>query len=405
MKEEWKKVKLGELCEITSSKRFHLSERTTLGIPFYCTKEILLKLKGEENFECDYIAEKFYEEIKTKFGVPETGDLLLTTRGTVGYPYLYRKTDKFYFADGNLSWFKNFSEKLDSHFLYYWFLSVDGKSKVDSIAKGTAQKAVPITGLGILDITLPPLPTQQKIASILSAYDDLIENNRKQIKLLEEAAQKLYKEWFVKLNFPGHENTKIVDGIPEGWSYERIDSFVELQNGFAFKSDSFDEDGTYKIITIKNVQDGIFDSNNVSKIKQIPQKMPKWCNLKSGDILLSLTGNVGRVCLVTSENCLLNQRVAKLKSDYPSYTYILFRSKDMFIMMNNLANGAAQQNLSPIRTGEQKILKPSKEVINSFERISKPYIKKIQMLFKQNETLQIARDKLLPKLMNGEIEV
>lgn len=256
-----------------------------------------------------------------------------------------------------------------------------------------------------MEISLPPLSTQQKIASILSAYDDLIENNRKQIKLLEEAAQRLYKEWFVDLRFPGYENVAIVDGVPDGWSYERIDSFVKLQNGFAFKSDSFDNNGNYKIITIKNVQDGSFDSNNVNKINKIPSKMPQWCKLEIGDIVLSLTGNVGRVCLVTSNNCLLNQRVAKLKSKYPAFTYTLFRSKDMFVMMNNLANGAAQQNLSPIRTGEQKILKATEEIINKFNAIANCYVDKIVMLHKQIEILQQARDKLLPRLMSGEMEV
>lgn len=295
-----------------------------------------------------------------------------------------------------------FKEVSDARYVKYCFDILQRECKAISV--GAAQDNLSWDKLSRIQFPCPPLATQQKIAGILSAYDDLIENNRKQIKLLEEAAQKLYKEWFVKLNFPGHENVKIVDGVPEGWSFERIDSFIELLNGFAFKSDSFNNEGKYKIITIKNVQDGAFDSSNVNRVKEIPSKMPDWCNLKIGDILLSLTGNVGRVCLVTSENCLLNQRVAKLKSEYLAYTYTLFRSKDMFIMMNNLANGAAQQNLSPIRTGEQKILKPTNEIISAFEKLVSPYIKKELSLFIQIQLLQSARDKLLPKLMNNELK-
>ncbi len=97
--------------------------------------------------------------------------------------------------------------------------------------KGTAQKAVPISGIKTLEIELPSLKSQKRIADILSAYDDLIENNRKQIKLLEEAAQRLYKEWFVDLHFPGHENTKIVDGVPEGWSKNPIQDFISYEIG------------------------------------------------------------------------------------------------------------------------------------------------------------------------------
>lgn len=256
-----------------------------------------------------------------------------------------------------------------------------------------------------LKVVLPDIPTQQKIANNLLAYDRLIENNQKQIKLLEEAAQRLYKEWFVDLHFPGYESTPIIDGVPQGWKKDTIDSKIELLSGYAFKSNDFCDDGKYKIITIKNVKDGQFDSDCVSRLAEIPSKMPKHCYLLDGDILLSLTGNVGRVCMVHGEDFLLNQRVAKLKSKMPAYTYCLFRSKDMFDEMNNLANGAAQQNLSPIRTGKILHSFPTDELIHKFEGIVFPMIKNIVTLNKSNNELAAARDRLLPKLMNGELEV
>ena len=252
---------------------------------------------------------------------------------------------------------------------------------------------------------VPNFGEQQKIADILSAYDDLIENNQKQIKLLEEAAQRLYKQWFIDLRYPGHETIKIVDGLPEGWHYKPVNSIVSLLSGYAFKSDSFSENGRYKIVTIKNVQDGVFDGENVSLVDDIPPKMPTHCVLNNGDVLLSLTGNVGRVCMVVGENYLLNQRVAKLKSDYPSFTYCIFRSKDMYDEMNNLANGAAQQNLSPIRTGQIKIAVPPSDILELFENDVNPIIAKILLLNKQNKSLSQSRDRLLPKLMNGELEI
>ena len=225
------KIRLGEQCVVTSSKRFHLSERITQGVPFYCSKEIIKKFNGEDVTECDYISEDLYKKVSNEFGVPKENDLLITTRGTIGIPYLYKRTDRFYFADGNLTWIKDFDSNLYSKFLYYWFQSYEGRKKFEALAKGTAQKAVPISGIKTLEIELPSLKSQKRIADILSAYDDLIENNQKQIKLLEEAAQRLYKEWFVDLNFPGHENTKIVDDVPEGWKKNCAEKFFEITIG------------------------------------------------------------------------------------------------------------------------------------------------------------------------------
>ena len=256
-----------------------------------------------------------------------------------------------------------------------------------------------------LEVLLPSLEIQKRIASILLNYDNLIKNNQKQIKLLEEAAQRLYKEWFVDLHFPGYESTTITDGVPDGWNHNTVDSIVNLLSGYAFKSTTFDDSGDFKIVTIKNVQDGFFDGENVNRILEMPSKMPDHCVLQDGDILLSLTGNVGRVCLVNGENYLLNQRVAKLDSKFKGYTYCLFRSKDMFDAMNNLANGAAQQNLSPIRTGNIEIPIPNDTLLADFEKIINPIIKKILILNKEISELKQARDRLLPKLMSGEIEV
>ena len=298
------------------------------------------------------------------------------------------------------------SNLCDLDYVYYYLSQECVKIELAKKAGGAANQAnISPTDIKNLVIPFPPIETQKKIADILSAYDDLIENNQKQIKLLEEAAQRLYKEWFVDLRFPGYETTPISGGIPQGWERKSINSFISLLSGFAFKSDDFNENGQYKIITIKNVQDGLFDGENVNRITEIPSKMPNHCILQDGDILLSLTGNVGRVCLVNGHDYLLNQRVAKLQSDTPAFTYCLFRSKDMFDEMNNLANGAAQQNLSPVRTGEIKVIVPQKELLNYFEKVATPIISKMLLLAKANNTLTEARDRLLPKLMSGEIEV
>ncbi len=294
---------------------------------------------------------------------------------------------------------------IDNRYLFYWFL-LAGKNKIlDQYFTGSTIKHMPGQKLKEVIIDKPPIEIQRRMADILSAYDDLIENNQKQIRLLEEAAQQLYKEWFINLHFPGYEDTPVVGDIPYGWENRTIDSFVDLLSGFAFKSHTFNNCGRYKIVTIKNVQDGKFDGQNVSHIDEIPTKLPKHCYLSDGDILLSLTGNVGRICIVVGEDFLLNQRVAKLQSKYKAFTYCLFRSNEMYTTMNNLANGAAQQNLSPIRTGKIIVNIPPEAILLQFENLVSRIIDGIVSLSKKNNLLVQARDRLLPKLMSGALEV
>ena len=298
------------------------------------------------------------------------------------------------------------NENYDNEYVYYLIKNFLPGLKSYNLGTASGREYVSKSNFEKIELVAEQDKTiQKKIGEFLSRYDSLIENYQKQIKLLEEAAQRLYKEWFVDLHFPGYENTKIIDGVPEGWEKKKVNSIIELLSGFAFKSSSFDESGAYKIVTIKNVKDGAFDGENVSKIASVPEKMPKHCILEDGDILLSLTGNVGRVCIVNGKNYLLNQRVAKLKSAYKAYTYCLFRSRDMFIEVNNLANGAAQQNVSPIRIGEMKILIPEKKWLDVFERTVSNNILDIITLQSQIRLLTEARDRLLPKLMSGEIEI
>ena len=297
------------------------------------------------------------------------------------------------------------TDRVLPEYIGYYMRMPSFRNEFQAFSTMTTRASLKNEDLLSLKVSLPPVETQRRIANILRTYDDLIENNQKQIKLLEEAAQRLYKEWFVDLRFPGYEDVAVVDGMPEGWKKDSVDSRIKLLSGYAFKSSEFNAEGKYKIVTIKNVKDGQFDGDNVSRMVEIPDKMPVHCKLSDGDILLSLTGNVGRVCIIHGEDYLLNQRVAKLKSNIPVFTYCLFRSKEMFDEMNNLANGAAQQNLSPIRTGKIQILFPTDDLIQSFEKTVQPIIDRIAVLNKEILVSIQARDRLLPKLMSGELEV
>lgn len=390
---EWKKVKLGELCDITSSKRCLASERSNNGIPFYCSKEIILLEKGEEIRDSDYIPVELYLSIKEKYGVPITGDLLLTTRGTNGIPYIYKKHDCFYFADGNLSWFKNFKSDLDVKYLYYWFKSDTGKHIIDSIAKGTAQKAIPIDGLRNINISIPSIRVQCKISEILSHYDTLIENYQKQIKLLEESAQRLYKEWFVDLRFPGYENTKIVDGVPEGWERKNITELADIQYGYAFDGKLFNSDKVgVPIARIRNIPDGY--TNDYTTEEASNEYI-----VKNGDILAGMDG-IFHINTWSGSDAYLVQRTC------------LFRPKDEI-----LKGFIFQAIKGPIKVFEQTLVGATvahlgKKHIDSIDLIMpkdihlyRPFNDLFfyrQELLNQIRFLAEARDRLLPKLMNGE---
>lgn len=397
----WEMKKLSDCCVSIADGDHQAPPKADSGIPFVTISNI--NATNQFDFtDTMFVPQAYYDGLDSKRKA-QKGDVLYSVVGSFGIPVYMKETVPFVFQRHIAILRPN--ESILPQFLYYTMLSRDFYMMADAAALGAAQRTVSLTALRNMKIAVPPLNIQKKIVEALSAYDDLIENNQKQIKLLEEAAQRLYKEWFVDLRFPGHEATPIVDGLPERWKQGTINSIIELQSGFAFKSADFCDSGTYKVVTIKNVQDGRFDGKNVSRIDDIPARMPDHCRLNDGDLLLSLTGNVGRVCVVNGQDYLLNQRVAKIKSDYPAYAYCLFRSSDMFTAMGNLANGAAQQNLSPIKTGQIKILIPPVSLLIRFEEITSAYMKQMLTLNKQIELLQQARDRLLPKLMSGEIEV
>ncbi len=334
------------------------------------------------------------------------GSLIIAASGTLGYPQMLGV--KGCAHDG---WLipSNF-RGIDSHFLYYYFLWK--KEFFYSSAYGAAIQNINTMILKEMEVTIPSLPTQRMIASILSAYDDLIENNTRRIAILEEMAQAIYREWFVNFRFPGHENVKFVDSplgkIPEGWEAGVVNDLLELLSGFAFKSKTFIDEGDYKVVTIKHVHDGVFQPNSMSLLDSPPDRMPSHCHLETADVLMSLTGNIGRTCLVFGENYLLNQRVAKLhphrQEDRP-LVYWMFRSPETRQRLEQIANGVAQQNLSPVQTGKMAVPIPPVDLRDRYSEVASPMVEAILSLNRKNFNLRTTRDLLLPKLISGQLDV
>lgn len=397
----WKKAKLSECCQSISDGDHQAPPKSNKGIPFVTISNI--KDNSFDFTNCMHVPQSYYDNLLAK-RKPQKGDILYSVVGSFGIPVLMKENVKFTFQR-HIAILRPNPHIVEPAYMYYSMLSKAFFLQADAAAIGAAQRTISLSSLQNLTINLPDLPTQRRIASILSAYDDLIENNRRQIKLLEEAAQRLYREWFVELRFPGHEGVKVVDGVPEGWMKGTVDNIVKLLSGYPFKSSEYVSSGKYRLITIKNVKDGEFSPDNVDYIDQLPDKVPSHCILTEGDILLSLTGNIGRVCIVNGYNYLLNQRVAKLQTLHPAYAYCMFRSKEMLNKMTALSNGVAQQNLSPIRAEKIRILIPSSNLLFQFKNIVEPIISQIILLNNQITFACEARDRLLPELMDGEMEV
>ena len=292
--------------------------------------------------------------------------------------------------------------------------------KADAAAIGAAQRTVSLTALRNIEITVPPIETQRRIADILSAYDDLIENNRKQIKLMEEAAQRLYKEWFVDLRFPGHEHTKIVDGVPEGWERKTVaECLIFYSNGGWGKevpTGKYEYSGrVIRGTDIEEIKCGHF--------KDIPMRYHtegdvRKCTLHTYDIIFELSNgninNIGRSLLIDKliiKKCGKNTICASfcklLRPTNPIVALILYLeiqnmqlSGRMLPYKKNGANGINNFAFEEFLT-HSLLIPQNKKLVKPFARI----MSKVNMLQGQLTLLEEARDRLLPKLMTREIEI
>ena len=406
---KWQQVKLGDYSDITSSKRIFYSDYVADGVPFFRSKEIIEKQTGSDISEPLFISIEKYKYIKTQFGVPAPGDMLLTSVGTIGIAYIVKKSDNFYFKDGNLTWFRNFSPLLDSRFLYYWVASPIGQKVLHNSTIGSSQKALTISALKQLRIPLPPIEEQRKIADVLSAYDDLIENNRKQIKLLEEAAQRLYKEWFIDLRFPGYENTPIIDGVPEGWEKGSSIDFFNITIGKTpprSESQCFTNGNSgMPWVSISDMgNSGIYISGTLEGLTQDAVNRYNVKVIPAGTILLSFKLTLGRVSIATAP-CCTNEAIAHFyieNEDLRPYT-LLYLKSFKYDTLGNTSSISKAVNSSIIKA--MPFIMPNANLIVAFAKFINPIFEKIYHLQKSINEAKSSRDCLLPKLMTGELEV
>ena len=409
---EWKEYKLGDVCTISSSKRIFASEYQKSGIPFYRGKEIIEKQNGISISNELFISEERFNEIRNKYGAPKEGDMLLSSVGTLGVPYIVQN-ETFYFKDGNLTWFYDY-KNINNYFLYYWFLSPQAKFLIDTKAIGSTQKALTIETLKKFEILLPSLSTQNKIVSILKSLDDKIEVNRKICENLEQQAQALFKHWFI--DFAPFKDGKFINSelglIPEGWRVGTLGDYCVIRSGFAFKSSWWQDEGV-KVVKIKNITDGgTLDMSDCSCVSEEHASLASSFQTKSGDLLIAMTGaTMGKFCVVHGyETYCVNQRVGKFfLGDNPldklPFIYCILKRDAVYKEIVNKGQGSAQPNISGKDIEEIKIIFPPKSIIEQFnEELHSSFKFRINSEL-ESRRLATLRDTLLPKLMSGELKV
>ena len=405
---ENKIVRFGELYQIPSSNG--LSRPSAVrGIGF---KMINMGELFANNIISDIPMERVQmsESEQKKFFV-EQGDLLFARQSLVAE------------GAGKCSIIKLFNEPttFESHLIrvrlnqkianpwYYYYLFQLKSNPIKAIINQCAQAGIRGSELARVKVPNPPLPTQQKIASILSAYDNLIQNYKKQIEALQTAASELYKEWFVRFRFPGWQNAKFENGIPEGWKVERIGTLYDSTSGGtpSREHEEYFQKGTYPWIKTGELKDcPIIETEESITDEAIKHSSAKLFEKDSLIIAMygATIGQLGINKMKATCNqacCVLRPKKDKAFGIY--YLFHFFKENREFII--GLGNGAAQQNLSQVLINKLKIVNPNKEILEIFEEKESMFFEKIYSLQQQITNLTQQRDLLLPRLMSGKLEV
>ena len=312
-------------------------------------------------------------------------------------------------------------EIINNQFLLYALMSEYVQEQINkSNGTGSIVSNLRIPVLKELKIPQFKLCTQRKIGRILGNIDAKIKLNNKINTELEAMAKLIYNYWFIQFDFPDENgnpykssvgkmvyNEDLKRNVPDGWEVRDLKTLLDYNSGHSFSSKSYCDSGKWKIVTIKSVQESGFDTSKCDRLISIPQNLDDECNLEIGDLLMSLTGNTGRLCFVTESNCLLNQRVAKIWSSELSnyFIYLYFKRPEKQKLIEQLSSGSSQDNLSPLQLFKTKDVVPDKTILKSFEGKIEPMFQRILVNEKENQKLSELRDWLLPMLMNGQVKV
>jgi len=400
---------LNEICEFIVDCPHSTAKDEGKGFPLIRTPNIG---KGRLILEGVHRVSKEVYDKRNARAIPQDDDLILAREAPAGNVAIIKNGEKVCLGQRTVL-IRPDKNKVYPDFLAYYILAPEQQYELLGSANGATVAHVNIPVIKALPVILPEMERQKKVAGILKTYDDLIENNQKQIMLLEEAAQRLYKEWFVNLHFPGYEDMQIVDGVPEGWKIVSLDDVIsKITTGLNPRKNFVLGKGNNFYVTIKNMGDNnIYLDDKCDKIdNEALEKINKRSDLRTGDILFSGIGTMGRVYLISipTNNWNVSESVFTMRANERitnEYLYMVLLSDDMKSYCDQNAHGVAQRGIRMADLRAYKLLLPDDNILKKYTYISKPLIQKVQALQKQCKELTEARDRLLPKLMSGEIEL
>ncbi|WP_186370196.1 restriction endonuclease subunit S [Mixta calida] len=381
---------LENLAEITSSKRIFYSDYVDAGVPFYRSKEIIEIHNNKSVSNELFISKEKFLEISNKFGAPVEGDILLTSVGTLGIPYLVRKGDNFYFKDGNLTWIRKINRtKVLPEYIYRFLRSPYGKSKIEEITIGSTQPALTISGLKTLTLSIPSLVEQQAIVSVLSSLDDKIDLLHRQNKTLESMANTLFRQWFIKEaqdDWVEGTLSSIASNVRENVTKQNIPSealYVGLEH--------IDR---RNIALLKNGNGSDVDSNK--------------SKFSTGDILFGkLRPYFHKVCTAPFDGICSTDILVIRPKNHNLQCFCLFAFfQDEVIEFANIASGGTRMpRIDWTSLANYPISLPPDDKLNDFEKIVSIQVRRINFNVHKIKNLENLRDTLLPKLMSGEVRV
>lgn len=409
----WEKKTLGDIAKSIQTGPFgsqlHQSDYSETGIPVVMPKDIVNGKISEDSIA--RVSNQHVDRLcRHKISV---GDILYSRRGDVGRCAFATETEKDWLCGTGCLKVTINTEQAVPQFVFFQLQKAETIGWIVNHAVGSTMLNLNTSILSDVPIEIPDIAIQEKIVSILSAYDSLVENNRKQIKLLEEAAQRLYKEWFVDLRFPGYEAVEVIDGIPSGWTLQSLSDVFDYIRGKSYTSQEIVDKNGVIMVNLKNIK--AFGGYKRNAEKNFIGKFKDEQRLCAGDIVMGVTDMtqerrlVGHVAIVPDlgEVMTFSMDLIKLipKMVTKGFLYATMRFGGYSKRISPLANGVNVLHLKPDAMMSMKMLVPPCDIVEQYEAIFKIYHDKIEILQKQCDIIVEARNRLLPKLMSGEIEV
>ncbi len=392
---ELKEYKIKEVCDSIVDCVNKTAKHVDFETPFKMIRTTNVKSGWIKLEDVRCVTEETFKKW-TRRVVPQIGDIILTREAPLGEVGLVRTNDKIFLGQRTILYRAN-KKIADNKFLYYQFLSDFVQGQFFSFGSGSTVEHIRIEDCETFKVLLPPHPTQQRIASILSAYDDLIEVNNQRIKLLEQTARELYKEWFVRMRFPGYKQAKFKKGVPEKWKTIAISDVVDFKMGQSPKSEFYNEDGI-----------GLPFHQGVGNYGLRFPEHKVFCSVNGrianeGDVLFSVRAPVGRLN-IADRKLIIGRGLAALRHKKGLNNYLFYLLQNEFSKEDLIGNGSIFNSVGKDELKKFKIFNVG-DLANQFNDFVEPIDKQLLVLIHQNTQLRQIRDRLLPRLISGKLQV